>query len=223
MDVKIENSWKMVLSEEFEKKYFTNLKSFLVKEKEDFQIFPTGNQIFTAFNLTPIDQVKVVILGQDPYHGMGQAHGLSFSVPDGIPFPPSRRNIINELIDDVQIQKPEHGNLSHWAKQGVFLLNATLTVRMGLAGSHQSKGWEFFTDAVIKKISDQKQNVVFILWGNYAIKKSNLIDQSKHLIISSVHPSPLSAHRGFFGSKPFSKTNEYLTTHHFAPIDWNII
>ena len=218
----IENSWLEILNDEFNKQYFSDLKAFLLEEKKKYTIYPPGKLIFNAFNTTPFDKVKVVILGQDPYHGPGQAHGLCFSVPDGITFPPSLRNIYKELNSDLNIPIPKSGNLTKWAKQGVLLLNATLTVRKAIAGSHQKKGWEIFTDAVIKKISDKKDNVVFILWGNYAQSKEKLINNEKHFIVKSVHPSPLSASRGFFGSKPFSKTNRYLESKGIKPIDWAI-
>lgn len=220
---KIEESWKEVLFNEFQKDYFKNLKQFLLKEKsENKTIYPPNNLIFNAFNKTPFNNVKVVILGQDPYHGAGQAHGLCFSVPEGIKIPPSLRNIYKELSTDVDFKIPISGNLIKWAKQGVLLINATLTVRDSEAGSHQKKGWETFTDSVIKIISEKKENVVFVLWGNYAQSKEKLIDNNKHLIIKSVHPSPLSATRGFFGSKPFSKTNEYLKKNNINEIDWSL-
>jgi uracil-DNA glycosylase len=220
MDVRIEENWKTVLAEEFEKPYFASLTEFVRNEYKTHTIYPSAKLIFNAFDQCPFDNLKVVILGQDPYHGPGQAHGLCFSVNDGVEFPPSLRNIFKELQNDVGKEIPRSGNLTGWAKQGVLLLNATLTVRANLAGSHQNKGWELFTDAVIHKINEQKQNVVFILWGNYAISKSKFINQSKHLVLSSVHPSPLSASRGFFGNKHFSYTNEFLTTHGLEPIVW---
>ena len=225
MEVKpvIEQSWAEVLENEFKKDYFLSLKKFLIEEKKQHIIYPPGKLIFNAFNTTPFDKVKVVILGQDPYHGPGQAHGLCFSVPDGVKFPPSLRNIYKELSNDIGINIPKSGNLTKWAEQGVLLINATLTVRQAQAGSHQKKGWEIFTDAVIKAVSDRKENVVFILWGNYAQSKEKLIDSSKHFIIKSVHPSPLSASRGFFGSKPFSKTNNYLQSKGLEPINWGSI
>lgn len=218
----IESSWKYALESEFKKEYFLRLKSFLISEKSSYQIFPPGNKIFEAFNLTPINEVRVVILGQDPYHNVGQAHGLCFSVNEGIPAPPSLLNIFKELSTDVGFKIPTNGNLTSWAKQGVFLLNATLTVRAHQAGSHQKKGWETFTDEVIRQISIVNKNVVFILWGNYARSKKNLIDHSKHLILESVHPSPLSAYSGFFGCKHFSKTNHYLEANGCKPIDWQL-
>lgn len=219
MDIKIEDSWKNILSQEFEKQYFTDLIQFVKQEYKSHICYPKGKDIFNAFAYTPFEEVKVVILGQDPYHGEGQANGLCFSVHEGIPYPPSLRNIFQELKDDVQTQLPS-GDLSKWAKQGVFLLNATLTVRASQAGSHQNRGWETFTDAVIQKISQEKEHVVFILWGSYAQKKATLIDASKHHIIKAVHPSPLSSYRGFFGSKPFSKTNAYLIEKGLKPVAW---
>jgi uracil-DNA glycosylase len=222
-EVKIEESWKEALQEEFGKEYFNKLISFLKEEKAAGHIiYPPGAKIFEAFSLTPIEQVKVVILGQDPYHGPGQAMGLCFSVPDGIQLPPSLQNIFKELATDLGIQAGRCGDLTKWAKQGVFLLNAILTVRKASAASHQNHGWEQFTDAVIKTISDVKENVVFILWGNYAGSKQKLIDTSKHHIIKSPHPSPLSAYGGFFGSKPFSKTNDFLESKGLKPVDWSL-
>lgn len=220
MDVKIEPSWKSVLSEEFEKDYFTKLTGFVKHEYKTQRIFPPGSLIFNAFNQCPFSDLKVVILGQDPYHGPGQAHGLCFSVNDGIAFPPSLRNIFKELNSDMGKAIPESGNLLSWAQQGVLLLNATLTVRAHQAGSHQKKGWEQFTDTVIQKISNEKENVVFLLWGNYAISKSKFIDTNRHLVLSSVHPSPLSASRGFFGNKHFSKTNDFLLSKGLEAIKW---
>lgn len=218
----IHESWYKILHEEFEKEYFRKLKAFLVEEKKHNIIYPPGNQIFAAFDSTPFDQVKVVILGQDPYHGAGQAHGLCFSVNPGIAHPPSLRNIFKEIEDDLGIPYPKSGSLIPWAKQGVLLMNATLTVRAHEAGSHQKRGWEQFTDAVIQKLSDQKTNLVFLLWGSFAISKSALIDPKKHHILTTVHPSPLSAHRGFFGSKHFSKTNQLLSKDGLKPIDWRL-
>jgi uracil-DNA glycosylase len=220
MDVRIEESWKTVLADEFEKPYFSVLTDFVKNEYKTHTIYPPAKLIFNAFDQCPFNQLKVVILGQDPYHGPGQAHGLCFSVNDGVEFPPSLRNIFKELQNDVGKEIPRSGNLTGWAKQGVLLLNATLTVRANLAGSHQNKGWELFTDAVIHKINEQKQHVVFILWGNYAISKSKFIDQNKHLVLSSVHPSPLSASRGFFGNHHFSRTNEFLKTYGLEPVRW---
>lgn len=219
MNINIEESWKNLLKPEFEKPYFSSLINFVKQEYKEHTCYPKGKNIFKAFELTPFDQVKVVLLGQDPYHGEGQAMGLCFSVPNGIVYPPSLRNIIIELKNDTGIDL-KSGDLTPWAKQGVFLLNATLTVRAHQAGSHQKKGWETFTDSVIHKISEEKEHVVFILWGSYAQQKINLIDTRKHFIIKSVHPSPLSAHRGFFGSRPFSLTNEYLTSKKIEPIQW---
>jgi len=220
MDVKIEQSWKEKLVSEFEKPYFSDLVQFVKNEYAVKTIYPKGNQIFNAFDHTPFDRVKVVVLGQDPYHEPGQAHGLCFSVNDGISLPPSLQNIYKELQDDLGIVPSASGNLERWAKQGVLLLNATLTVRAHLAGSHQNKGWEEFTDAVIHKIADEKEHIVFILWGAYAQKKGAFINPYKHLVIRSAHPSPLSVYRGFFGSKPFSKTNEYLIGTGQTPIEW---
>jgi uracil-DNA glycosylase len=220
MNVKIEAGWKKQLIDEFEKEYFIKLSEFVKNEYKTQKIYPPGKLIFNAFDQCPFDQLKVVILGQDPYHGPGQAHGLCFSVNDGIPFPPSLRNIFKELKSDVGKEIPTSGNLIDWAKQGVLLINATLTVRANQAGSHQGKGWEQFTDAVINIINEQKENVVFILWGNYAISKGKFINQNKHLVLTSVHPSPLSASRGFFGNKHFSRTNEFLIEHDLVPINW---
>jgi uracil-DNA glycosylase len=220
MDIKIESSWKEHLKEEFEKPYFTDLTSFVKSEYATQKIYPPGSLIFNAFEKCPFDKVKVVILGQDPYHEPGQAHGLCFSVPDGISFPPSLQNIFKEIKNDLEIPVPKSGNLERWAEQGVFLLNATLTVRAHQAGSHQKKGWETFTDHVIHLLSESGDHLVFILWGAYAQKKGELIDSSKHLVLKSVHPSPLSAHRGFFGNHQFSKTNEYLIANNKGSINW---
>ncbi len=220
MNVKIEPSWKEVLKDEFEKPYFKNLVGFVKNEYESQQIYPPGKQIFSAFEHTPFDEVKLVIIGQDPYHGAGQAHGLSFSVPEGIRQPPSLKNIFKELHSDLGILPVQSGNLQRWADQGVLLLNATLTVRASQAGSHQNKGWEEFTDAAIQKLSDKKEKLVFILWGAYAQKKGSIIDASKHFVINSPHPSPFSAHNGFFGSKPFSKANNYLKSIGRTEINW---
>lgn len=220
MDVKIEESWKTVLADEFEKPYFSVLTEFVRNEYKTHTIYPPAKLIFNAFDQCSFDKLKVVILGQDPYHGPGQAHGLCFSVNDGVEFPPSLRNIFKELQNDVGKEIPRSGNLTGWAKQGVLLLNATLTVRANLAGSHQNKGWEEFTDAAIHIINEQKQHVVFILWGNYAISKAKFIDQNKHLVLSSVHPSPLSAARGFFGNHHFSRANEFLQQHGLEPVRW---
>lgn len=218
----IDESWYRVLADQFESSYFADLKAFLVEEKRQYLVYPPGKLIFNAFNLTPFEKVKVVILGQDPYHGPGQAHGLSFSVPDGVPFPPSLLNIFKELRDDLGIPMAKSGNLEKWAREGVLLLNASLTVRSGQAASHVHHGWETFTDAAIRALSSERENLVFILWGNYAIAKEALIDTSKHLVLKSVHPSPLSASRGFFGCHHFSKTNDYLIEHGINPIDWNL-
>lgn len=218
----IEEKWYEVLKNEFEQPYFMEIKIFLIEEKRHHIVFPPSQLIFNAFNLTPFDDVKVVILGQDPYHNVGQAHGLAFSVPDGIQKPPSLQNIFKELNQDLNIPLPMNGNLEKWAKEGVLLLNASLTVRAHEAASHAKIGWQRFTDAAIKALSDKKQNLVFILWGNYAIAKENLIDHNKHLILKTVHPSPLSASRGFFGCHHFSKTNEYLINHNIKPIDWSL-
>ncbi|HOF15322.1 MAG TPA: uracil-DNA glycosylase [Bacteroidales bacterium] len=222
MNPNIEESWKKVLSSEFLSPYFSQLKRFLLEEKRQYTVFPPGKMIFNAFYCTPFDRVKVVLLGQDPYHGFGQAHGLCFSVPDGVPHPKSLVNIFKELEQDVQVAIPKSGNLEKWAKQGMLLLNATLTVRAHQAGSHQNRGWEQFTDAVIRAISEKKENVVFLLWGNYAQAKEVLIDTSKHLVLKTVHPSPLSASRGFFGCRHFSKTNAYLLQTGQQPIDWDL-
>ena len=220
MEVRIEESWKQVLKEEFEKDYFKNLTDFVRNEYKNQQIFPPPSKIFNAFDLCPFDETKVVILGQDPYHDINQAHGLCFSVNDGIKHPPSLVNIFKEIEGDLKVPIPQSGNLERWAKQGVLLLNATLTVKAHQAGSHQNMGWETFTDNVIKILAQQKEHLVFLLWGSYAIKKSMYIDGDKHLILTSPHPSPLSAHRGFFGNKHFSKTNEYLLSNGIRGIDW---
>jgi uracil-DNA glycosylase len=219
----IEPSWKAVLEDTFQQDYFKHLKQFLLEEKRAGKvIYPAGKNIFNAFALTPWDQVKVLILGQDPYHGPNQAHGLAFSVQDGVPTPPSLQNIYKELHSDVGFVIPKTGNLTPWAKQGVMLLNTVLTVRAGEAHSHKDKGWEIFTDTVIRRLSEQKENIVFVLWGSPAQKKRELIDAKKHLILTAVHPSPLSAHRGFLGCKHFSKINAYLTAHKKTPIDWQL-
>lgn len=220
MDVKIAPSWKNVLQAEFEKPYFHTLVRFVKQEARQQKIYPPGNLIFNAFSQCAFEDVKVVILGQDPYHGFGQANGLCFSVNDGVPFPPSLRNIFKEMAQDLGKAIPKSGDLSRWAAQGVMLLNATLTVRAQLAGSHQGKGWEAFTDAVVRQIAEKKTGIVFILWGNYAQKKGSFIDSRRHLVLKSAHPSPFSANRGFFGSKHFSKTNDYLNTQGKTPIDW---
>ena len=220
--IKIEESWKQLLINDFEADYFKSLKEFLIEEKKQYTIYPPGRFIFNAFDKTPVEKVKVVILGQDPYHGEGQAHGLCFSVQKGINPPPSLVNIFKELHSDLQIPVPNHGNLEKWAEQGVFLLNATLTVRANNPRSHFNKGWEKFTDSAIKKLSDTRNNLVFMLWGNDAKLKENLINNNKHLILKTVHPSPFSASNGFFGCKHFSKANEYLINHGIAPIDWSL-
>jgi uracil-DNA glycosylase len=220
MDIKIEASWKAHLKEEFEKPYFADLTSFVKSEYTTQKVYPPGKLIFNAFEKCPFDRVKVVILGQDPYHEPGQAHGLCFSVPDGVNPPPSLQNIFKEIKNDLEIPIPKSGNLERWAEQGVFLLNATLTVRAHQAGSHQKKGWETFTDNVIHLLSNSTDHLVFVLWGAYAQRKGELINSNKHLILSSVHPSPLSAHRGFFGNHQFSKANEYLINHGKEPIKW---
>ncbi len=223
MDVKIEESWKAVLKDEFSKPYFQQIPLHLKTEKTQGKtIYPPGSLIFNAFNTTPFSAIKVVILGQDPYHGQGQAHGLCFSVPYGVAPPPSLVNIFKELQDDIGMNIPQHGNLTHWAEQGVFLLNASLTVRAGEPMSHSKIGWAQFTDTVIKKISEQKKHVVFLLWGKFAQEKKVLIDETKHCVLRSVHPSPLSAHAGFFGCKHFSKTNEYLMSKGIDPVDWKL-
>jgi uracil-DNA glycosylase len=223
MDVKIEDSWKAALHKEFEKPYFQQIPAHLKTEKSQGKIiYPPGGLIFNAFNTTPLDNVKVVILGQDPYHGPNQAHGLCFSVQRGIAPPPSLVNIFKELKEDIGIPIPNHGDLTYWAQQGVFLLNASLTVRAGEPMSHAKLGWAQFTDAVIQTISEKRKHVVFLLWGKFAQDKKVLIDESKHLILRSAHPSPLSAYTGFFGCKHFSKTNEYLVSQGIDPIDWKI-
>jgi len=221
MDVKIEESWKKVLQKEFDEGYFKDLTNFVKTEYQKVTVYPPAKFIFNAFELTPFDKVKVVILGQDPYHGVDQANGLAFSVNDGIRLPPSLMNIYKEIESDLgQKSINKNGNLENWAKQGVLMLNATLTVKADMAGSHQNKGWEKFTDAVVKILSEQKENLVFVLWGNYAQKKGSVINESKHLVIKSAHPSPLSAYNGFFGSKPFSQTNAYLIFSGKEPIVW---
>lgn len=224
MAAKLESGWQAELEEEFSKPYMQNLKSFLLSEKEsNQQIYPPNSQIFNAFNETPFDKVKVVILGQDPYHGEKQAHGLSFSVNKGIKIPPSLRNIYKELETDIPgFTTPNHGDLSQWAAEGVLLLNATLTVRAHQPGSHQGKGWEAFTDQAINKLSKDREGLVFILWGKYAQQKELLIDGEKHLILKAPHPSPFSSYTGFFGSSPFSKTNAYLISKNKKPVNWQI-
>lgn len=218
--VRIEPSWKKALAEEFDKTYFKELATFVKEQYKSVTIFPRPKDIFRAFDLCPFDQVKVVILGQDPYHGVRQANGLCFAVHEDVPIPPSLKNIFKEIESDLGV-KPEHnGDLSRWAKQGVLLLNATLTVRAASPGSHQKKGWEEFTDAAIKKLSDERDNLVFMLWGNYAKNKGAVIDRTKHLVLESAHPSPFSADSGFFGSRPFSKANKYLKEKGLGEIDW---
>jgi uracil-DNA glycosylase len=218
----IDQSWEEALKPEFEKEYFAQLKAFLLTEKKNYNIFPAGSHIFNAFNSTPFGNVKVVILGQDPYHGAGQAHGLCFSVPKGVEQPPSLVNIFKEINSDLGYPVPSHGNLQKWANQGVLLLNATLTVRAHQAGSHQGRGWEQFTDAAIKTLADKRENLVFMLWGAYAQAKIKLIDTDKHYILKAPHPSPLSAYRGFFGCKHFSLANAYLNKVGQSEIDWSI-
>lgn len=220
LDPKINESWKKVLIDEFNLPYFHVLRNFLVEEKKQFSVFPPGNQIFAAFDMTPFDSVKVVILGQDPYHGKDQAHGLCFSVPHGITPPPSLINIFKEIRDDLGIPVPDHGNLHHWATQGVLLLNATLTVRANQPGSHQNKGWEMFTDQVIRTLSHEKSGLVFLLWGKFAQAKEYLIDTGKHFILKAAHPSPYSASSGFFGCRHFSRTNEILRDQGKEEINW---
>lgn len=218
----IEPSWKTLLWDQFQAPYFAELKQFIVEEKKHYRIFPPGNCIFNAFNSTPVDSVKVVIIGQDPYHGYGQAHGLCFSVQDGIPFPKSLINIFKELQDDIGFQIPRSGNLQKWADQGVLMLNATLTVREHAAGSHQGRGWETFTDSAIQRLAQQREGLIFLLWGSYAISKRALIDESRHHVLTAPHPSPLSAYRGFFGCRHFSKANDLLRQMGKAPIDWQL-
>lgn len=220
MDIKIESSWKEKLSDEFHKQYFQELRKFIRREYLEKTIYPPPKYVFYAFEKCAFDDVKVVILGQDPYHGPNQAHGLAFSVSDQVAVPPSLANIYKELKNDLGREIPATGNLEKWASQGVLLLNATLTVTAHQPGSHQKKGWEIFTDVVIQKLSQERRHLVFILWGAYAQKKGRIIDEKKHLVIKSPHPSPLSAYNGFFGSKPFSRTNKYLQDQGKRPIDW---
>ncbi len=220
MNVRIDDSWKVQLQPEFEQDYFRDLVNFVRSEYASNTVYPPGNQIFRAFDLSPFDTTKVIILGQDPYHEPGQAHGLCFSVDKGVPFPPSLQNIYKEIRDDIGTVVSSQGDLSDWAKQGVLLLNATLTVRAHQAGSHQNKGWERFTDAVIHRLAEQREHLVFILWGAYAQRKGAFIDKNKHLVLQSPHPSPLSAHRGFFGNRHFSTANRYLQEHGIEPIIW---
>jgi len=222
-EIKLHPSWKVPLQSEFEKPYMQALKAFLQQEKQSgAEVYPKGGDMFNALNTTPLDNVKVVILGQDPYHGPGQAHGLSFSVRAGVALPPSLKNIYKELQADLGIAMPQGGNLTPWAEQGVLLLNSVLTVRQGEAASHQNKGWETFTDKIISLINAECNSVVFILWGSYAQTKGRVIDARRHCILKAPHPSPLSAHRGFFGSRPFSKANEYLVLQGKAPINWTL-
>ena len=220
MNVTIESSWKHVLQDEFEKEYFRILTEFVRSEYKAATVYPPAGLIFNAFNLCSFENLKVVLIGQDPYHGPGQAHGLCFSVKDGVDFPPSLINIFKEIELDLGLSRPASGNLERWAKQGVLLLNATLTVRAHLAGSHQKKGWEQFTDSVITIINREKSGIVFMLWGAYAQKKGESIDRTKHFVLESVHPSPLSASRGFFGNHHFSKCNSYLSGKGVNPVDW---
>lgn len=220
--MKLKNDWDEKIGKEFEKDYYLNIREFLKTEYKTYTIYPDMHNIFSALKLTPYSEVKVVILGQDPYHGPNQAHGLSFSVKPGIEIPPSLRNIYKELESDLGCTIPKHGYLESWAKQGVLLLNAVLTVRASQASSHSNIGWQWFTDAIIKSLNDRETPVVFILWGNYARSKKSIVTNKHHLILEAPHPSPLSAHRGFFGSKPFSKTNEFLEKNGIAKIDWQI-
>lgn len=220
MNVRIEESWRERLQPEFDAPYFEQLTDFVRHEYATTRVYPPGREMFAAFEACPFERVKVVILGQDPYHEPGQAHGLCFSVNDGMPFPPSLQNIFKEIHDDIGTPIPMSGNLTRWANQGVLLLNATLTVRAHQAGSHQNRGWERFTDAVIHRLAEEREHLVFILWGAYAQRKGEFIDRAKHLVLQSPHPSPLSAHRGFFGNHHFSRTNEYLMAHGMEPILW---
>lgn len=220
MNVKIAESWKNKLNDEFKKDYFLRLAEFVKEEYKSKAIYPPGNSIFKAFDACPFDDVKVVILGQDPYHGPNQANGLCFSVKSGVPFPPSLVNIFKEIKNDLGIEIPANGDLERWAKQGVLLLNATLTVQAHQAGSHQNKGWEAFTNAAIRELAEQRETLVFMLWGAYAQQKGSFIDRQKHLVLESPHPSPLSAHRGFFGNSHFSKTNAYLKQNGLTEIAW---
>ncbi len=222
VSAQIHESWKEVLGAEFAHPYMGELKNFLLEEKRFHTLYPRGSEIFNAFNSTPFDKVKAVILGQDPYHGPGQAHGLSFSVRHGVALPPSLQNIFKELVDDIGCDYPKSGDLSHWAQEGVLLLNTLLTVRAGEPLSHKEKGWERFTDQVIRTLSERREHIVFILWGAPAGKKAALIDPRRHCILRAPHPSPLSAYRGFFGSKPFSRANGYLLEQGIAPIDWRL-
>lgn len=223
MTIKLEDSWKQALAGEFSAPYMASLKNFLLEEKQAGKvIFPRGPEYFRALDLTPLGEVKVVILGQDPYHGDGQAHGLCFSVQPGVKIPPSLVNIYKEMREDLGIEPARHGFLEHWAKQGVLLLNSVLTVERSLAASHQGKGWEKFTDAVIARVNEQDSPAVFMLWGSYAQKKAAFVDQNRHLVLKAPHPSPLSAHNGFFGSKHFSRANAFLQVQGMTPIDWSL-
>jgi len=221
--LKLVESWRTILNDEFSKPYMVSLREFLAQRKKaGATIYPKGDEYFHALNSTPFEKVKVVILGQDPYHGPGQAHGLCFSVRKGVPLPPSLRNIFEEIKRDLGIPAPRHGCLEHWAEQGVLLLNAVLTVEEGKAAAHAGKGWEQFTDRIVRELSERQSNLVFLLWGGYAQKKGVVINRDRHLVLETVHPSPLSAHRGFFGCGHFSKTNEYLVEHGKLPIDWTL-
>lgn len=220
MNIRIDDSWRRALAEQWDQPYFKTLTDFVRNEYHTTTVYPPAGLIFAAFDRTPFERVRVVILGQDPYHGPGQANGLCFSVAPGVPMPPSLVNIMREVTADTGAQMPADGNLERWADQGVLLLNATLTVRAHQAGSHQRHGWETFTDAAIRALSDGRENLVFMLWGSYAISKGALIDRTKHLVLTSPHPSPLSAYRGFFGNRHFSQANDYLVAHGFAPIKW---
>lgn len=219
----MEPKWREQLADEFSKPYFKKLTGFVKHEYAEYEVYPKGTDIFRAFDACPFEKTKVVILGQDPYHGPGQAHGLCFSVNDGIRIPPSLVNIFKELKADIGADIPSSGNLETWSKRGVLLLNATLTVRARTPGSHQGKGWEEFTDAAISRLSANRENIVFLLWGAYAQKKGSIIDNEKHLVLKAAHPSPFAAHKGFFGCRHFSKTNEYLSENGLSPIDWNLI
>jgi uracil-DNA glycosylase len=222
-EVRLEDSWKKRLGPEFSKDYMNDLRNFLLERKRAHAvIYPPGDKIFNALNSTPFERVRVVILGQDPYHGPGQAHGLCFSVPLGVPTPPSLLNIFKEIENDLGIPAPDHGYLKHWAEQGVLLLNAVLTVERGRAGAHQGKGWETFTDQVVRLLNAEGEGLVFLLWGNYALKKGSVIDRNRHLVLAAPHPSPLSANRGFFGCRHFSRTNRWLEEHGRGPIDWSL-
>ena len=222
INLQIEESWKQILRDEFDAPYFIALTEFLREEKKKYIVYPPGPQIFSAFNHTPFNRVKVVIIGQDPYHGPGQAHGLCFSVPEGMPPPPSLVNIFKEIESDLGIPIPKSSNLTKWAGQGVLLVNAILTVRANDPTSHQNKGWETFTNAVIRNLNEKRKNLVFLLWGNYAQAKESLIDNSRHYILKAAHPSPLSANRGFFGCRHFSRTNQILTEQGLNEIDWSL-